>query len=172
MKNIILSGVSYSGKTYACNHLREKFGLVKPLSTTTRKPREDEQNMIDYHFVNEKLFMLGVNNDLFFEYTGIYDALYGTSHYAKLQAEALAMNANTALIWVADPFNASMVLKDRLSNSITIFFDTGKKRTKKRKKEDKYYRQFSQYFDYVLFNDFKDTYIKELDEIVIKHLKS
>lgn len=54
--NIVLVGETGSGKTEICNWLTENLRYDKIVSYTTRKPRRNEINGIDYHFVDKNYF--------------------------------------------------------------------------------------------------------------------
>ena len=49
------------------------------ISHTTRKPRGDEKNGVDYHFVDERTFTEMIERGAFLEWARVFDHLYGTS---------------------------------------------------------------------------------------------
>jgi guanylate kinase len=78
MKKIALCGKSCSGKTSIKNLLVES-GLKSSISYTTRYPRENEVDGIDYHFVSRDEFIELIDKGFFFEYDDSFGDFYGTS---------------------------------------------------------------------------------------------
>jgi guanylate kinase len=64
---VILAGKASSGKDHLARFLVEK-GLVKSISFTTRPPRNNEKNGIDYNFTDKETFEQMISNDEFHEY--------------------------------------------------------------------------------------------------------
>ena len=76
---IILIGASGSGKSTIEKILAEEYDYKKIVSYTTRKPRENEVNGIDYNFTNNITFKEMLDADLFAEYDEYSQGrLYGT----------------------------------------------------------------------------------------------
>ena len=81
----ILSSPSGVGKTTLTKKLAKNNSNFKiSISHTTRKPRSNEINGKDYHFVDEREFLGLVKNDSFFEYAKIFNNFYGTQKEAVL----------------------------------------------------------------------------------------
>jgi guanylate kinase len=79
---VILSGPSGSGKTSVAREVCKRIGLDKTyfsISTTTRAPREGEQNGIDYFFVDKDEFLEDIANNQFLEWAEVHGNYYGTS---------------------------------------------------------------------------------------------
>ena len=75
----VLSSPSGAGKTTLTKKLTENNPNFKiSISHTTRKPRPNEINGKDYHFIDKKNFDLLIKNKDFFEYAKIFDNYYGT----------------------------------------------------------------------------------------------
>ena len=75
----VLSSPSGAGKTTLTKKLAENHPNFKiSISHTTRKPRPNEVNGKDYHFIDKKNFDLLIKNKDFFEYAKIFDNYYGT----------------------------------------------------------------------------------------------
>ncbi len=75
-KNImlILSSPSGVGKTTLTKKIQQKYPSFKiSVSNTTRTPRSNEVDGIDYHFVSKDKFMSLVNNEKFYEYAKIFE---------------------------------------------------------------------------------------------------
>ena len=75
----VLSSPSGTGKTTLTKKIAENNkNFVISISHTTRKPRPNEINGKDYHFVNKKEFENLSKENSFFEYANIFDNWYGT----------------------------------------------------------------------------------------------
>jgi guanylate kinase len=80
----IVSGPSGAGKTTLINAVRAKLRplgieLYFSVSHTTRKPRQGEQDGVNYHYVSEEDFLAMVARGEFLEYARVHEQLYGTS---------------------------------------------------------------------------------------------
>lgn len=76
----ILSAPAGTGKTTLTRMLTKEFdGIVESISYTTRKPRKDEKEGIDYFYITESEFQNKIKNNELLEYAKIYDYYYGTS---------------------------------------------------------------------------------------------
>ena len=77
---VILSSPSGAGKTTITKKIQQKHQNFKiSVSHTTRPPRSNELDGVDYHFVSKEEFKRLINNDEFYEYAKIFDIYYGTS---------------------------------------------------------------------------------------------
>lgn len=75
----VLSSPSGVGKTTLTKKLAANNPNFKiSISHTTRKPRSNEINEKDYHFVDEVEFDLLIKKNSFYEYAKIFDNFYGT----------------------------------------------------------------------------------------------
>jgi guanylate kinase len=78
-KRVILVGKSAAGKDYARKICQQWLGLTYQVSYTTRPPRDEEQNGLDYFFVTETEFKDMIKQDLWFEYVVFNGWYYGTT---------------------------------------------------------------------------------------------
>ena len=79
---VILSGPSGSGKTSVAREVCKRIGLDKTyfsISSTTRKPREGEQNGVDYFFLSKDKFLKDIEQNQFLEWAEVHGNYYGTS---------------------------------------------------------------------------------------------
>ena len=76
---VILSSPSGAGKTTLVKLLSEENQYKISTSHTTRKPRLNEKNGIDYFFVEKKKFKEMINNAEFLEYAEVFNNYYGTT---------------------------------------------------------------------------------------------
>lgn len=76
----VISAPSGAGKTTLLKLvMAEVPGLVFSISHTTRTPRPQELDGVDYRFVSKEKFLKMIDQGLFLEYAEVHDNLYGTS---------------------------------------------------------------------------------------------
>ena len=76
---VILSSPSGAGKTTITKKIQQKYKNFKiSVSLTTRSPRSNEIDGIDYHFVSQDKFKKYINENKFYEYAKIFENYYGT----------------------------------------------------------------------------------------------
>ncbi len=80
---VILSSPSGAGKTTITKKIQQKYQNFKiSVSHTTRKPRSNEIEGVDYFFLNKDEFIKKINQNDFYEHAKIFDNYYGTSKKA------------------------------------------------------------------------------------------
>ncbi len=78
--NIVLSSPSGAGKTTITKKLSQKYPNLKiSVSHTTRKPRSNEIDGIDYYFTSKVEFEKLIKENNFYEHAEIFGNYYGTS---------------------------------------------------------------------------------------------
>ena len=76
---VILSSPSGVGKTTLTKKIEQKYQSFKlSISHTTRSPRSNEVDGIDYHFVSNEKFKELIKQSKFYEYAKIFENYYGT----------------------------------------------------------------------------------------------
>ena len=96
---LILSSPSGAGKTTITKKIQQKHQSFKiSVSHTTRKPRPNEVEGIDYFFINHKEFEKKIADNKFYEYAKIFDNYYGTSR----DAVNLLLNNNNNILFDID----------------------------------------------------------------------
>ncbi len=92
-KLVIISAPSGAGKTTIVRHLLESgLNLAFSVSATTRPPRGNEKDGIDYFFLTAAEFRKRIGNNEFVEWEEVYkDILYGT---LKSELERIWANGN------------------------------------------------------------------------------
>ena len=76
---VILSSPSGAGKTTITKKIQQKYQSFKiSVSHTTRKPRSNEVDGIDYYFISHEKFKKFIKEGQFYEYAKIFDNYYGT----------------------------------------------------------------------------------------------
>ena len=92
---VVLSSPSGAGKTTLTKKIQQKYQNFKiSVSHTTRKPRSNEVEGIDYFFVSHEEFKIKISKNEFYEYAKIFDNYYGTS---KESVNILLNNNNNIL---------------------------------------------------------------------------
>ena len=115
---IILSSPSGGGKSSLAKALIAMDSkLIMSISATTRKPRPNDIEGINYFFKSRDEFMKMVNNGELLEYSEIYDNLYGIPReFIELQFN----QANNVLFDIDS--QGAYKLKNILSNSVISIF--------------------------------------------------
>ncbi len=75
---IILSSPSGAGKTTLVKLISKNKKYFTSISHTTRTPRLNETDGIDYFFIDRKQFQNLINENEFLEYAKVFDNYYGT----------------------------------------------------------------------------------------------
>jgi guanylate kinase len=76
----VVSAPSGAGKTTLCKAARSRLpDLIYSVSSTTRPPRQGEQEGRDYFFVDEERFRAGIEAGRWAEWARVHDHYYGTS---------------------------------------------------------------------------------------------
>src|SRR5208282_5160674 len=112
----VIAAPSGAGKTSLVKALMEREpGLQFSVSYTTRKPRPNERDGEDYHFVSAERFEAMVANNEFLEHARVFDNYYGTA-LATVQ-KALATGQQLLLearsIFILPPSRNSLELRLR-----------------------------------------------------------
>ncbi len=94
---VVLSAPSGGGKTTIANAVREhnpeRFGFS--VSATTRKPRPNERDGVDYYFQTRQQFLDGVGAGRFLEYAEYGGEMYGT---LKTEVEKVLQSGKHVLL--------------------------------------------------------------------------
>ena len=184
-KNImgILSSPSGAGKTTISKKIQQKYQNFKiSVSHTTRKPRPNEVDGLDYHFVTKKNFELLLNQNAFYEHAEIFGNYYGTS---KSSINQITKKNNNVLFDI-DWQGSQQLSKFKQLNLVKVFIlppnkEELEKRLIARNQDDKdaIKRRMLAYskdvvhqkdYDYVLVNDNVDDCFNKLKKIISKHL--
>ena len=171
---IILSSPSGAGKTTLVKLLSEENEYKISISHTTRKPRLNEKNGIDYFFVEKKKFKEMINNDEFLEYAEVFNNYYGTTNKNVF----LNLDKGINMVFDIDWQGTEKIVSKQLNYKLISFFilppsrDELLKRLSNRDMKDKLIveermKQFNKDilhwrdYDYVVVNDnLKNCYKK------------
>jgi guanylate kinase len=177
---VILSSPSGAGKTTISKKIQQKYQNFKiSVSHTTRKPRANEVEGIDYYFINENDFKNKIKNDEFYEYAKIFGNYYGTSKESVLN---LLKNKNDVLFDI-DWQGTQQLSKFKELNLLKIFIlPPSKEELKKRliqrnqDKPDVVEERLKAYdtdsahkkdYDFVVINDNLENCFKEVEKIIL-----
>lgn len=76
---IVLSAPSGCGKSTLIDMILQEYcDIVYSISCTTRPPRGEEEDGLDYHFKTKKRFEELIRENAFIEYAKVHDNYYGT----------------------------------------------------------------------------------------------
>ena len=75
---IVLSSPSGAGKTTLVKMLSKTDNYEISISHTTRQPRSNEVDGVDYHFVSHQKFKDLIKKNKFYEHAKIFQNYYGT----------------------------------------------------------------------------------------------
>lgn len=96
-KLFIISAPAGTGKTTLVNMLTDEFpSVVRSVTCTTRAPRPNEKNGIDYYFLTEDEFQKKLATGDFLEHATVFGNHYGTSK--ELVEKELSQGKNVILI--------------------------------------------------------------------------
>lgn len=119
-KLLIVSGPSGAGKSSFCVELLKRVENIHfSISSTTRKPREGEQNGVHYDFLSDVEFVQGIANGVFLEWAKVHDNYYGTKKEPVLEA----LNAGKIVLFDID-VQGQKSLKNHFPNATSVFITT------------------------------------------------
>lgn len=174
----IISAPSGAGKTTLCNALLKQFpDLRYSISHTTRLPRNNEQNGVDYYFISIRKFKKNIERNIMAEWAQVHGHFYGTS--AKFIDNELSSGKDILLD--IDVQGAKQILL-RYPDGITIFImppsmselakrlknrgsdssETIAKRLKAAETEITH----KDFYTHVITNDILDESIRQLTDII------
>ncbi len=175
---VILSSPSGVGKTTLTKKLQQKYQSFKiSVSHTTRSPRSNEIDGVDYNFVTHKKFKELINKNQFYEYAKIFENYYGT-----LKKSVDGTIKENDIIFDIDWQGTKQLSKYKNLNLIKIFLITENKmelknrlfkRNQNTKKEiDKRFNSFDEDikhwkdYDYIIINKNLEVCFKQIETII------
>ncbi|MEP6595247.1 MAG: guanylate kinase [Ginsengibacter sp.] len=120
-KMIVITAPSGAGKTSITRHIIKVFQqLAFSISATTRKPRLNERDGVDYYFISEEEFHRKILQDEFVEWEMVYEGKY----YGTLKSELERIWKNKQIpVMDIDVQGAIHVQKEYPINSLFIFIE-------------------------------------------------
>lgn len=180
-KIIILSAPSGTGKSTIIGRLMEDAGLRLgfSVSATSRKPRGEEKNGVDYFFLSEDDFQRKIERGEFVE----WEEVYAGTRYGTLESEvARVTSEGYNLIMDVDVKGALNIKKRYGDDAISIFImppnvatlgarlrsrgtDT-EETIERRLGKAEYEMGFADRFDKVVINDNLDDAVADVDSLI------
>jgi len=175
---VILSSPSGVGKTTLTKKIQQKYQTFKiSVSYTTRPPRSNEVDGVDYHFVSKDNFEKLMNENKFYEYAKIFENYYGT--LKKSVDQTLLTND---ILFDIDWQGTKQLSKFKNLNLIKIYLITDnreelKKRLIKRNQNtqeeiEKRFKSFDKDiknwkdYDYIIINKNLEVCFKQIENII------
>ena len=182
---LVLSSPSGAGKTTLSKKIQQSDNSFEiSVSHTTRDPRPNEVDGIDYHFVSREKFKSLINQGSFYEHAEIFGNFYGTS---KSSIKKITSNNHNVLFDI-DWQGSQQLSKFSELNLVKVFIlppskEELEKRLIARNQDDKnaIKRRMLAYskdiahkrdYDYVLINDNVEKCFNEIKNIILNHLKN
>ena len=180
---IILSSPSGVGKTTLTKKIQQKYHSFKiSVSHTTRPPRTNEVDGVDYYFVSNEKFVKLINEGKFYEYAKIFENYYGT--LKKNVDDTIVEND---IIFDIDWQGTKQLSQFKNLNLIKIYLITEnkkelKKRLIKRNQNtlDEVEKRFNSFdedikhwsdYDYIVINKNLDVCFKQIENIILTNKK-
>ena len=180
---VILSSPSGVGKTTLTKKIQQKYPSFKiSVSHTTRPPRSNEVNGVDYHFVSMEKFKELINQKKFYEYAEIFENYYGT-----LKANVDQTIIDNDIIFDIDWQGTKQLSKFKNLKLIKIYLITDSKKELKNRlikrdqnSEEEIKKRFSAFdedikhwndYDYIVINKNLDVCFKQIEKIIENNKK-
>ena len=175
---VVLSSPSGVGKTTITKKIQQKYQSFKlSVSHTTRPPRSNEVDGVDYHFISLEEFKRLIKENEFYEYAQIFDNFYGT---LKKKVDNIIVSSD--IIFDIDWQGTKQLSKFDNLNLIKIFLiPDSKEELKKRlinrnqntseeikKRFDSYEEDIKHWndYDYIIINKNLDNCFKQVENII------
>ena len=178
---VVLSSPSGVGKTTITKKLQQKHSSFKlSVSHTTRLPRSNEVNGVDYHFVSENKFKDLIKQDAFYEYAKIFGNFYGT-HKKKIN-ESIQKND---IIFDIDWQGTKQLSKFKNLSLLKIYLVPNSKKDLKKRLVDRNQNshkeiemRFNSFdediqhwndYDFILINKNLENCFSQIEKIILNH---
>jgi len=175
---VILSSPSGVGKTTITKKIQQKYQSFKiSVSHTTRKPRPNEVDGVDYYFISHEKFKKLISEGKFYEYAKIFD-----NHYGTLKENVDKMIKKNDIIFDIDWQGTQQLSKFKNLKLIKIYLippnkNELKQRLIKRNQDspEEVERRFKAYdmdiqhwkdYDYIIINENIETCYKQIENII------
>jgi guanylate kinase len=176
---IIVSGPSGAGKSVIVGHVLSRIPRVRfSVSFTTRAPRGNERNGVEYFFVDRLEFQSLIGKDNFLEWAEVHGNFYGTS---KSFVEDLLRQGEDVLLDI--DVQGADILRRKRSDSIGVFilppsYQVLRERLERRRLDDgvvieqrlkRACQEITRYreYDFLIINNDLENSIRELESIIL-----
>lgn len=186
-KLFIISAPSGAGKTSliaaTLKRLQNRWPIERVVTYTTKEPRNNEQDGIDYHFISPADFQKRIDHGFFLEWSTAYQTSYGSPRSImnergsgrsfiliidRVGAERVKEQVDDAiLIWIAAP--SFKELERRLRHRATENPEQIDRRLKRARVEIELEIENSLY-DFTIINDDFMVAQQELEQLIAKKL--
>ncbi|MDH3201925.1 MAG: guanylate kinase [Myxococcales bacterium] len=177
---LIISSPSGAGKTTLTHRLLQEFPELRfSVSHTTRRPRANEVDGQDYHFVDKQTFQQLVDDGSFAEWAQVHGNLYGTS---VTEIDRAQSDGKHGVLFDVD-YQGARQIKEKFPEAVGVFIlppsmdelrrrldsrgsddeESRRRRFQKAREEIEHYP----FFDYMIVNDELQQALAELRGIVL-----
>ena len=179
---IVVSSPSGAGKTSVCRKILENNDSIQiSISATTRKPRKNEVDGIDYNFISREDFQNRIKKNEFLEYAEVFDNFYGSliedvEKITELKKDVLFDIdwQGTQQLYQSKPSNLVSIFilppsKDEIENRLRQRkVDSGDDESIINKRMSKFKDEISHWveYDYVVINNKLETCTDEILSII------
>lgn len=113
----VISGPSGTGKDTVYKELKKACpSIAQTVSATTRKPREGEENGVDYYFIDRDDFLERVKAGDFIEYV-----CYGGNYYGTLKNEVRRLSDENKTVVLVIEVNGAQNIKAAFPDAVSVF---------------------------------------------------
>tara|TARA_Y100000590_G_scaffold470229_1_gene662938 strand:- start:16268 stop:16843 length:576 start_codon:yes stop_codon:yes gene_type:complete len=181
---LVLSSPSGAGKTTLSKKIQQSDNSFRiSVSHTTRKPRENEVDGVDYHFVSKEKFDSLIKDNAFYEYSKIFGNFYGTSRSSVNDITEKGLNVLFDIDWQGSQqlsklkeLNLVRIFilppsKEELEKRLIARNQDGKESIEKRLLAYSEDVKHSKEYDHVLVNDNVENCFNKIKEIISESLK-
>ena len=114
---VVVSGPSGCGKSTLNDLLlRLRKNITMSISDTTRKPRGEEKDGVEYNFLTKEQFEENIKNDKYLEYATVHSHYYGTP---KHNINKLLKNGIDVILEI--DIEGARKVKEKCPNAVFIF---------------------------------------------------
>tara|TARA_B100000963_G_scaffold64838_1_gene52939 strand:+ start:2820 stop:3407 length:588 start_codon:yes stop_codon:yes gene_type:complete len=181
---VILSSPSGVGKTTITKKLQQKYkSFTISVSHTTRSPRSNEVDGVDYHFISTTKFKKLISEGRFYEYAKIFENFYGT-----LKENVDKTIKKNDIIFDIDWQGTKQLSKFKNLNLLKIYLITDSKKelkkrliSRKQNSDQEIQKRFNSFdedikhwndYEYIVINKNLDVCFKQIENIIQNHKKN